>query len=405
MAAYDEKMVHLLEIADHAVGRAGELDESLWTDPEVRKRLNDVLAYARLVIARSDGALVSHSAGSGVEATLTELVNAPEQIATEFETWLERLLDQLARLPMAHDRDFEQEAKDAAATFQRSAQQRLSALEREYSSTRQEAEARHAKLEEMNAEQAAASEARLQELRQAITDADTTFKERLQGYETNLETERGEGLKQRGEQAEAFQAAQAERASRAEQILAGFETELHDRSAAALESLEQSRSRAAELVDLVATSSTAGAFGNEARDQKGQADNWRKYAIWLGLAAAAIAAFAVVYAAVVETKPALIAAKVALAAVLVGLAGYAAKQSAEHRNREVRARRLELELTAFGPFTEGLKDPDEEKKVRAELIERIFVGDPGLDGSTPALTGGDISLVAQLADAVSKFVK
>src|ERR1035437_6113212 len=67
-------------------------------------------------------------------------------------------------------------------------------------------------------------------------------------------------------------------------------------------------------------------------------------------------------------------------------AGTAAKQSAEHRGREVRARRLELELTAFGPFTEGLKDPEEEKKVRAELIERIFVGDPGQNTGSAALT-------------------
>jgi hypothetical protein len=97
------------------------------------------------------------------------------------------------------------------------------------------------------------------------------------------------------------------------------------------------------------------------------------YAIGLGLAAVAVAAFAVVYAAFVEAKPALIAAKVALAAALLGLAGYAAKQSAEHRGREVRARR--------------------------------FVGDPGPERGASALTGGDISLVGQLLDAVSKFGK
>ncbi len=405
MADYDEKIKALLETAGHAVDRASELDESMWPDPASRERVRDILAYALLVISRSDGALVSHSAGSNVEATLTEFVNAPEQIATEFESWMERLLDQLTRLPIAQGRDFEQEAKNAAATFQRSAQRRLSVLEREYGSTKENAEALQARLEEISVEQASASESRLQELRQAITDADTTFKERLQGYESNLETERAEGLRQRGEQVEAFQAAQVERASRAEEILAGFETDLRNRSAEALESLEQSRERASELVDLVATSSTAGAFGKEAHAQKAQADRWRVYAIGLGLAAVAVAAFAVVYAAVVEAKPALIAAKVALAAALLGLAGYAAKQSAEHRGREVRARRLELELTAFGPFTEGLKDPDEEKKVRAELIERIFVGDPGPDAGTSALTGGDISLVGQLLDAVSKFGK
>jgi hypothetical protein len=129
----------------------------------------------------------------------------------------------------------------------------------------------------------------------------------------------------------------------------------------------------------------------------------------LGLGAAVVALIAVVYAVTIEVNTSLIVAKLALAVVFGGLAGYAAKQSTGHRDREVRTRRLELELTSFGPFTEGLKDAPMEQDVRVKLIDRIFVGDPGpgsdsADG-VPALTSGQITLVGQLFDQVKKLLK
>jgi hypothetical protein len=111
----------------------------------------------------------------------------------------------------------------------------------------------------------------------------------------------------------------------------------------------------------------------------------------------------------VEVNTSLIVAKLALAVVFGGLASYAAKQSAEHRDREVRARRLELELTSFGPFTEGLNDEQKEQDTRAKLIDRIFVGDPGpgadSTNGSPTLTSGQISLVGQLFDQSKKLLR
>jgi hypothetical protein len=54
---------------------------------------------------------------------------------------------------------------------------------------------------------------------------------------------------------------------------------------------------------------------------------------------------------------------VLVAALLSGLTAYAAKQSGGHREREVRNRRLELELTAFGPFTDSLSDPEKARLI------------------------------------------
>jgi len=397
-------MEGLQEVAARALQQSGQLGQ-MWPDAESRERLVEVLVYAQLVIAGSDGALVSDSAGSSLQATLNELVDSPEAIALGFEPWLERLLDQLGRLPVAHGRDFEQRAKDTAKTFQRSIQARLGNLDTKAHALEQQVESSRDRLEGIDAEMRSVAEARIEELNATIGEIRTGFESRLQGYESNLETEREEGLRLRGEQAEMFQAAQAERTAEARDAVGRLTADLEQRSQEAIDGLERSRARVAALVDLVTTSTTSGGFGKEANAQKTEGDKWRWRAVLFGLLATGVAIFGVVYAVAVEAKTSLIAAKVAVVLVLAGLAGYAAKQSAEHREREVRARRLELELTAFGPFTEALRDEEKERTVREAFIERIFVGEKGLPekrDSPAALTSGDLSLLGQLADILRK---
>src|ERR1700733_3294911 len=397
-------MEGLQEVAARALQQSGQLGQ-MWPDAESRERLVEVLVYAQLVIAGSDGALVSDSAGSSLQATLNELVDSPEAIALGFEPWLERLLDQLGRLPVAHGRDFEQRAKDTAKTFQRSIQARLGNLDTKAHALEQQVESSRDRLEGIDAEMRSVAEARIEELNATIGEIRTGFESRLQGYESNLETEREEGLRLRGEQAEMFQAAQAERTAEARDAVGRLTADLEQRSQEAIDGLERSRARVAALVDLVTTSTTSGGFGKEAHAQKTEGDKWRWRAVLFGLLATGVAIFGVVYAVAVEAKTSLIAAKVAVVLVLAGLAGYAAKQSAEHREREVRARRLELELTAFGPFTEALRDEEKERTVREAFIERIFVGEKGLPekrDSPAALTSGDLSLLGQLADILRK---
>jgi hypothetical protein len=77
VAAYDAKMEGLKTVADRAAEQIDDLGVQ-WPNAESRKRLGAVLTYARLVIAGSDGALVSDSAGSNLQATLNELLDSPE---------------------------------------------------------------------------------------------------------------------------------------------------------------------------------------------------------------------------------------------------------------------------------------------------------------------------------------
>jgi len=409
MADYDDQIAILKERAALAAARAGDMDEGVWPDESSRERLQKVLAYMRLVLENTDAALVAPALIPQLDESLAQFIDSPAVVYQEFASWLGTIFERLARLPAARGRDFEQTAKDAAVTFQRSARGRLSALEGELRSTRDQAAEIRTQIEQSSADAAAQSNARLDELRQAVDSLDARMQERLEGFESSLESDKEERLRQRREQAEAFESAEAQRIEAANVRQAELEQEWRERADGVVVPLEASAQRAEELVDLVATSSTAGAFSREAREQKDQADAWRRYAVWLGLGAALVALIAVVYAVAVEVNTSIIVAKLALTVVFVGLAGYAAKQSSEHRNREIRARRLDLQLTSFGPFTEGLKDPAKEQDARAKLIDNIYVGDPGPTpesaGDAPALTSGQITLVGQLFDQAKKLLK
>jgi hypothetical protein len=56
---------------------------------------------------------------------------------------------------------------------------------------------------------------------------------------------------------------------------------------------------------------------------------------------------------------------------LIGLivAGYAARQAAEHRAEERTAKRLGLDLAALEPFLENVEDP---KELRVDIARRVF---------------------------------
>lgn len=407
MSANDDRLKDLDAQADGALVALRELSRDAWPDTATRQQLEGLLAYTQLVLRSSDADLVIPAVAQRLSALLQEWAERPAFFAATPDPWREQLINSLAALPTSRGRDFEQLAKRAAVKFQQSSTQRLSALKQDIERTKQSLEEAQSQVTSLEAETRTASAERLDDLSRSIDEIQTAFATRLQGYESTLETEREEALRQRNEQASAFEEAQGERTEKAEKAVSSLEQEFRDRGDRVVVSLEQSATRAEELVDLVATSSTAGAFSKEADEQKFEADKWRRYAVLLGLGAGVVALAAIFYAVTVEINTSLIVSKLALALVFGGLAGYAAKQSAEHRTREVRARRLELELTSFGPVTEGLKDPAKEQEARTKLIDRVFVGDPAPSSTAsddPTLTSAQVTLVGQLLEQAKKFL-
>jgi hypothetical protein len=64
-------------------------------------------------------------------------------------------------------------------------------------------------------------------------------------------------------------------------------------------------------------------------------------------------------------------AKLAFSLIVGGIAAYTARQSSYHRQREQRARDLQLELTAFSPFIEPLSAEQQEEE-RVIMTRKTF---------------------------------
>jgi hypothetical protein len=334
MAEYDQHLDHLRKRAEEAASQAADLQEGVWPDASSRERLQEVLAYMRLVLETTDAALIAPPLVPQLEGALSQFVDSPGAVYQEFAAWLGVLLDCIARLPVARGREFEQQAKDAAATFQRSARQRFASLDGEARSIQQEIATARAQMDAIDSEIKTASAQRLDELGSSIDEIRTGFEQRLQGYESNLETEREEGLRLRGEQAAAFQNAEAERAAKAEEQLSGSRSNLElqlagsKREVAALvDEIRRMKDDSEKLVGVIGAVGTAERYGQDAKEQRKIADFWRWVTVAFGLSA-----IGGVIAAILESNPAAetYAGKIALSVVLGGVATYAANQSKSH---------------------------------------------------------------------------
>jgi hypothetical protein len=392
MSAYQEQLDVLQKLVEAVPEALDSLDAAVWPDLETREHFERVLAYVRLVLDATDADLMPPSVNQELAGVLQELINNPNVAVASPEAVCGRLLDAVARLPSGRGRDIEQEVKDAAATFQRSARQRLAALESDFRSTEEEIATARTRLEEINSEIASASEQRLSELAGSIDEIRTGFEQRLQGYETNLETEREEGLRQRGAQAATFEEAEVDRTAKAnaqlkdgEQALELLKAQSHREIKVWVNEIRRMKEDSEKLVGVIGVVGTAERYGEEAEEQKKAADFWRWAAVGLGL----FAVFGVI-AAILEKNPApeTYGGKVALSLILGGVATYAANQSKSHRDREHIARNLQLELTAFSPFIEPLSDENKEEERRI-MTRKTFgqtpaMADRGEVGPTPA---------------------
>ena len=191
--------------------------------------------------------------------------------------------------------------------------------------------------------------------------------------------------------------------------------EFHDRAFITLEQvksvvkdIESQRDLAMNVVDVITVSATGDQFQKEAERQGKQANAWRWGALALGVAAAGVAVIG--YIIGLKSKEPLTTAELiqhlSLGAILLGLAGYAAKQSGEHRRREEEARKFQLDLAAFAPFIQRLPE-DEQNAARLDLIQKVFGRPVGPhNGKADAVIGsGEISLLSKLLDSLAKMTK
>lgn len=391
------------------------------------RRLEEVLKYVETLLGAVDPTLVTEAMLNGIDNPLQQISSGltplkDSQDFTQLSTIdgnTEGLLNAAVQVAPALGVWAQTDVKKAASALGKAAKDRT----REIDSIADNLETRlgevREQLEQTSTQIKDDSDQRLTEIQTQLdsikTEADTErtrIQESIDGFQAQFTAEqesRGvefETLK--GELGEKSDAVAQELREKAEASATSFEAEaakvregLEERGNATIKSLEGLRGEAAALVDLVATSSTAGAFGKEAEAQKAEADKWRDRAIGLGIAAGVVALIGIGLSIAFDTSVSLVVAKIAAVALLLGIAGYAAGQSGQHRRREQRAKRLELELVAFGPFTEPLDD-EKKQTVRVSFIERMFVGDPGEEGQAKddGISEENLSALAKLIDLI-----
>ena len=194
----------------------------------------------------------------------------------------------------------------------------------------------------------------------------------------------------------AFIEAQGQRIAEFTEAQETRDREFHDRLDPILEDMESFRDQAKKMLEEVAGASSAEHYAKQRDSQKKNADLWR----WIGVT--------VLFALVVmsgyiffDTRSAGVdfsaAWLVARSGILVSLgvfAGYAFRQSGQHRRREEAVDRVANELILLWPFIGRLPDDDRELLLR-EITPLYFKG---------GLSGGDSTEQANMAERIRSAI-
>jgi hypothetical protein len=339
------------------------------------ERLEEVLGFAATVLDQVDPELVRDSTHNTLSQTFESVaVNASSPTLNE-RAVADQLLAALAEIP-GDPREIEaSKVKESAANFQRSAQQRLNALEEQIESAHASAnevatdlETRRqqiiALIEETKAALDVQTNTRWEEIEASVTSLEGTAQNHVQRLDALVT-----------DQQEAFRKAQDERAEEHRENEKSFEAQMEKLTAEAqartgnlISEIEEMKERSAELVGTIGVTGTASRYGEEADEQRGTADHWRFGTVLLGVLAVAAA-----IAAAFDHKAATIGAKIGIAILLGGVATYTARQSARHRRREEHAKQLQLDLAAFPVFIGALpEEARDEETIR--MVRRSFRG-------------------------------
>lgn len=135
-----------------------------------------------------------------------------------------------------------------------------------------------------------------------------------------------------------------------------------------MDALETYKSQAAALVDTTSRHAIAGDYGTWASNQATAAFRWTVVTVVIGIATVAGLIYAVGSAANDSIQFTVYKTSISVIGLIV--AGYCARQAAEHRKEERTAKRLALDLAALEPFLEQIDDP---KELREEIARRVFV--------------------------------
>lgn len=223
--ANSNRLEQLQEQATTASEEVAALDADLWESGQ-QERLVAVLAYAQSILNSTDPDLITEATSVELEQALTKISSNPAEVPPSATLDGDRVLDTLARLPLARGREAEQAAKDAAATFQRSAQQRLAALRGEFGGARSELRDIEASIQSRKEELGSAIDERRAEISTQIESLQAEFREKLAEFGAQIESERTGFSELRTSQTQTFESSQAEQSTATKEALEEFQSKI-----------------------------------------------------------------------------------------------------------------------------------------------------------------------------------
>ncbi len=139
--------------------------------------------------------------------------------------------------------------------------------------------------------------------------------------------------------------------------------------------LEDQLAKGKRLVEMIGEVTMTGHYQRNAKEQKTEADQWRKQTVGAAIVAVPVAAVVLVWGLIhpADRDWFTTASRLGVAIALGGLAAYLGNQARLHRHRETTYRALELELATLDPFLSSL-DEETRHQLKAQLAPRYFVG-------------------------------
>ena len=392
MSRFDERLAEhsvrsaLVSLREAVAGLPAELVEQVNdAHPGTLDRTQACIDYVDGLLQGADGRLVAQASLDGIHGHVDQALQAVANLASNPSTYA-------ANLDQAIESAIQAAAPlgPASAGFVEAAQKlgrRSGGFQRKLRRLEGEAEAMGAELreleekagsglEELTSEQQARREeltTALDNLKSEITAEQRRIQALATAFEERFTTEEAARKETFGELVDDL----TERSNKTAEALAAdaaaSQKALVERGEASLAEVEDVRDKVKELYGLITDTATAGAFHDEARDEREAANHWRRVTIGFGTVAIVIAIVAVVLAAVAELSPTVVIAKVTATVACGAIAAYAGKQSGHHRARGDQAKDLELELVTAEGFLHGLGD-DEQRELRKAYFERAFRG-------------------------------
>jgi hypothetical protein len=355
-------------LLDEAAGVLEGLSSEVKDGRQQLYRAESAVGSGQTLVALTDPSVMPLALANQVKKQAQELrdnvVQAAEGGGGSIEPAAEALLSTLTQLRQP-GAPIEEKAKEAARRYSQSLAPRLGALSR----AANELEARFADLNEAAVAQEASANERLESLQSGVETVGARVDELISDQDKKFSDAQE---RRREEHANRIEAA----ISRLDKASSDFET----RRDAAVERLDEIEGEVAETAAALGGRAVAAGYGAEGKEQARRAFWWSVLTIALLLVAVFVpAVFGVLQA---KQSPESVAGKITIALVIAGAAGYAGNLAHHHRERAARARRLEIEMSAFGPFITTLDQADQDR-LRSMIVWKFFGAEAGAQEVNP----------------------